>query len=96
LPDNKTLSLSKAKGRNKLIQIDDSPPIGYNVLHKNLSVIYDVPTNPSDRLNAVIKDLDSWNNRLQDKIIRTLRYFNDISKEFDSVRNEYKIKKYKS
>ena len=93
LPDNKTLSLSKAKGRNKLIQIDDSPPIGYNVLHKNLSVIYDVPTNPSDRLNAVIKDLDSWNNRLQDKIIKTLRYFNDISKEFDSVRNEYKIKK---
>ena len=93
LPDNKTLSLSKAKGRNKLIQIDDSPPIGYNVLHKNLSVIYDVPTNPSDRLNAVIKDLDSWNNRLQDKIIKTLRYFNDISKEFDDVRNEYKIKK---
>ena len=93
LPDNKKLSLSKEKGGNKLIKINDSPPISHNVLHKNLSVIYDVPTNPSDRLNAVIKDLDSWNNQLREKISRKLKYFNDISKEFDSVRDEEKIKK---
>ena len=92
LPDNKILSLSKTKGKGKLIQIDGSPPIGYNVLHKNLSVIYDVPTNPGERLNAVIKDLGAWNTNLHEKIKKISRYFNDISKEFDSVRNEDKIK----
>jgi len=92
LPDNKILSLSKTKGKGKLIQIDGSPPIGYNVLHKNLSVIYDVPTNPGERLNAVIKDLGAWNNNLHEKIKKISSYFFDISKEFDSVRNEDKIK----
>ena len=91
LPDDKILSLSKKKGEGKLIQIDGSPPIGYNTLHKNLSVIYDVPTNPSERLKAVINDLSNWNNRLENKIKNTTRYFNDITKEFDSVRDEEKI-----
>ena len=91
MPDDKILSLSKKKGEGKLIQIDGSPPIGYNTLHKNLSVIYDVPTNPSERLKAVINDLSNWNNRLENKIKNTTRYFNDITKEFDSVRDEEKI-----
>ena len=60
-------------------------------MHKNLSVIYDVPTNPSERLNAVIKDLGNWNENLITKFTKVSRSFYDITKEFDSVRNEEKI-----
>ena len=91
LPDNKKLSLTKAKGRNKIIQIDGGAPISHTILHKNLSVIYDVPTNPSERLNAVIKDLGNWNENLITKFTKVSRSFYDITKEFDSVRNEEKI-----
>lgn len=91
LPDNKKLSLTKAKGRNKIIQIDGGAPISHTILHKNLSVIYDVPTNPSERLNAVIKDLGYWNENLITKFTKVSRSFYDLTKEFDSVRNEEKI-----
>jgi hypothetical protein len=91
LPDNKKLRLTKEKGRGNLIQVDGKAPISYNALHKDLSVIYDVPTNPSERLNAVIKDLGVWNENLMLKFNKISRYLNDITKEFDSVRNEDKI-----
>ena len=95
LPDKKKLSLTKEKGRSKLIQINNGAPISYNQLHKDLSIIYDVPTNPSERLNAVIKDLGVWNENLLEKFIKISRYLNDVTKEFDSVRNEDKIHEYK-
>jgi hypothetical protein len=91
LPDNKKLSLTKAKGRNKIIQIDEGAPLSHTILHKNLSVIYDVPTNPSERLDAVIKDLGNWNENLITKFAKIYRVFFDLTKEFDSVRNEEKI-----
>lgn len=93
LPDNKKLSLSKTTGRGKIIQIDGGSPINHKILHRDLTVIYDVPTNPNERLNAVIKDLGTWNENLRSKIIKIAKYFSDISKEFDSVRNEDKIEK---
>lgn len=93
LPDNKQLSLSKSKDRRKMIKIDGGSPINHKVLHQELTVIYDVPTNPSERLNAVIKDLGVWNENLRSKTIKIAKYFIEISKEFDSVRNEDKIKK---
>ncbi|WP_159018495.1 hypothetical protein [Algibacter sp. L3A6] len=91
LPDNKKLSLSKSTGRGKIIQIDGGSPINHKILHRDLTVIYDVPTNPNERLNAVIKDLGTWNENLRSKTIKIAKYFSDISKEFDSVRNEDKI-----
>ena len=91
LPDNKKLHLTKEKGRGKLIQIDSGSPISHDMLHKELSVIYDVPTNPSERLDAVIKDLGVWNENLMLKFNKISRHLNDITKEFDSVRNEDKI-----
>ncbi|MEP5935694.1 MAG: hypothetical protein ABJ218_11280, partial [Winogradskyella arenosi] len=93
LPDHNELSLSKTKGRGKIIQINQGAPINHKTLHKDLTVIYDVPTNPSDRLNAVIKDLSVWNDKLKSKIIKIAQYFNNMSREFDSVRNDDKIKK---
>ena len=55
LPGGKELKLLKEK--KEVFKLDDGPPIGHANLHNELSVIYDVPTNPSERLNAVIKDL---------------------------------------
>ena len=69
LPDNKELSLSKKKDSNKIITVDGGPPIGHSYLHKDLSIIYDVPSNPGERLNAVIKDLGGWNNNLISKLL---------------------------
>ncbi|MCD8421601.1 hypothetical protein LNI94_01680 [Tenacibaculum finnmarkense genomovar ulcerans] len=91
LPDNKKLHLTKEKGRGKLIQIDGGAPISDNMLHKDLSVIYDVPTNPSERLNAVIKDLGIWNDNLMLKFHEISKHLDGIKKEFDSVRDEEKI-----
>ena len=96
LPDNKKLSLTKEKGRGKLMQINGGAPISHNLLHKDLSVIYDVPSNPSERLNAVIKDLGIWNNNLMTKFNKILRHLNNVTKEFDSVRDEDKITQLKS
>jgi len=96
LPDNKKLSLTKEKGRGKIIQIDESSPISYSQLHKDLAVIYDVPSNPSERLNAVIKDLGIWNRNLQSKFNGIVGYLNQESKEFDSIRSEEKIADYKA
>lgn len=93
LPDSKRLSLTKEKGRGKMIQIDDGPPLNYKLLHKDLTVIYDVPINPSERLNAVIKDLRVWNENLRLKFRNTGEYFRDVTKEFDSIRNEERISK---
>lgn len=93
LPDNKKLSLTKSSGKNKLIQIDGGPPLSFTSLHKDLAIIYDVPTNPSERLNAVIKDLGVWNNNLITKFSKIFKYTFDITREFDSVRDEEKIKK---
>ncbi|MCF6130130.1 hypothetical protein L1S35_10620 [Flavobacterium sp. AS60] len=91
LPDNRVLSLTKEKGRGKLIQINNGAPISYKVLHDELSIIYDVPSNPSERLNAVIKDLNNWNTNLKNKFEKVARHIFEISKEFDNVRNESKI-----
>ena len=95
LPDNRVLTLTKDKGRDKLIQIDNGSPISYKALHKELSIIYDVPSNPSERLNAVIKDLNIWNTNLKNKFEKIARHIFEISKEFDSVRNESKIQNLK-
>jgi hypothetical protein len=91
LTDNRVLTLSKEKGRDKLIQINNGAPISYKTLHNELSIIYDVPSNPSERLNAVIKDLNNWNSNLKNKLEKVTRYFLELTKEFDTVRNEDKI-----
>jgi hypothetical protein len=91
LSDSRVLRLSKQKGRDKLIQINDGAPISYKTLHNELSIIYDVPSNPSERLNAVIKDLNNWNSNLKNKLEKVTRHFFELTKEFDSVRNEAKI-----
>lgn len=95
LPGGKELKLLKEKKGGKLIKLDDGPPIGHANLHNELSVIYDVPTNPSERLDSVIKDLGQWNKNLENKFDSLSEKIHDITKDFDSVRSEEKIQLFK-
>ena len=81
--------------QSKLIRFNEGPPVDYTNLHEKLSIIYDVPTNPSERLNSVIADLGKWNNNLLGEIEDKNRYFNDLIIKFDDVRDESKISKLK-
>ena len=91
LPGGKELKLLKEKKGGKIIKMDDGPPIGHANLHNELSVIYDVPTNPSERLNAVIKDLGQWNKNLENKFDLLSGKIHEITKEFEFVRDEKKV-----
>ncbi len=91
LPDNKKLSLTKEINGGRIIRIDDGPPISHQNLHQELTIIYDVPTNPSERLNAVINDLNIWNRNLKEKFKNLTIHLDSVSREFDNVRDEGKI-----
>ena len=91
LPDNKKLSLTKERNGGRIIRIDDGPTISHKNLHQELTIIYDVPTNPAERLNAVIKDLHKWNLNLKEKFRDLTIHLNGVSREFDNVRDEKKI-----
>jgi len=68
LPDGRNLILKKDSDSDKIIQYENQPPINYHSLHKRVTVLYDVPSNPSERLNGVIKDLGIWNDNIKTKI----------------------------
>lgn len=95
LPDGKKILLSKESHQPRIAQFDGGSPVGVNNLHKAVSILYDVPTDPSERLNAVIKDLSKWNNRLLEKSTNQYKFLKKVEDEFSSIRDEDKIKEYK-
>ena len=69
LPDGKKLHLYKDNLSERIVQFENGPPIGANSLHKTVTILYDVPVDPSLRLNEVIRDLGVWNSRLREKFL---------------------------
>lgn len=97
LPDGRNLILEKnAEANDKIIQYEDQPPINYHSLHQRVTVLYDVPSNPSERLDGVIKDLGIWNENIKSKIKTHSDFLNEIKREFSNERDDEKITKYKS
>ncbi len=94
LPNGKKIRLSKESDSDRIVQFDNQSPIGDKNLHKSVSILYDVPVDPSLRLNEVIKDLRSWNTRLRDKVIDYYNILSGIESQFSSLRDEEKIKSY--
>jgi hypothetical protein len=94
LPDGKKIILSKDNVSERIVQFENGPPIGANNLHKTVSILYDVPVDPSLRLNEVIRDLGVWNNRLRDKFLLYNNLLDKIESQFSSVRDEEKIEYY--
>ena len=95
LPDKKKLILSKESHKERIVQFEGESPIGFKNLHKYLTVLYDVPTDPHERLNAVIKDLGMWNESLSNKLNNYWSYLRNLQNDFTNVRDENKIKTYK-
>lgn len=97
LPDSRLLILEKeANQKEKLIQYENQPPINYYSLHQKVTVLYDVPSNPRERLDGVIKDLGIWNESISNKIKKHTEYLNELKRDFSNERNEEKIVKYKT
>jgi hypothetical protein len=94
LPNGEKIHLSKESGTDRIVQYENGPPIGANNLHKTVSILYDVPVDPSLRLNEVIKDLGVWNNRLREKFVLYNNLLDKIENQFSSVRDDAKIKSY--
>jgi hypothetical protein len=92
LPNGKKINLSKVNGSERIVQMEDGPSIGSSNLHNTVSILYDVPVDPSLRLNEVIKDLGSWNSRLRDKFLSYHKLLDKIESQFSNIRDENKIK----
>ena len=67
LPDGKELLLQKDSEGERTYSLDGEESNDFSKLHNKISVLYDVPSDPSERLNAVIKDLGIWNWNLLQK-----------------------------
>jgi hypothetical protein len=91
LPNGDQLVLSKEINQNRRIKFQDVQITEPTEFHKSVSVLYDVPTDPSERLNAVIKDLGIWNNNLHQKLKNYWEYLRGLQSDFNRVRDESKI-----
>ena len=92
LPDGKQLILQKESEGERRFTLDGEESHDFSKLHKRVSVLYDVPSDPSERLNAVIKDLGIWNWNLLQKMTKYWEYLRGIQSDFNNVRDESKIK----
>jgi hypothetical protein len=99
LPDGNELFAQK-KG-NEIItffkQKDKSIPdsnCGANLLHKDLTILYDVPSDPAERLNGVLLNLSSWNDKLKENIDSQLKILNDLDRKSSQTKKIELIKEY--
>tara|TARA_B110000046_G_scaffold7693_1_gene7951 strand:+ start:2151 stop:4334 length:2184 start_codon:yes stop_codon:yes gene_type:complete len=93
LPNGKKLLLSKEDGRDRIVRFEGEAPLSPMTLHKKVTVLYDVPSNPSERLNAVISDLNIWNIDLLKKVRSYLDILRNEQFQFESIRDEALILK---
>ena len=91
LPDGKKLVLNKETSKSRSIEFDGHKTYDSTDIPKSISVLYDVPTDPSERLNAVIKDLGIWNANLHLKMHTYWEFLRGVKANFDNIRDETKI-----
>jgi hypothetical protein len=94
LPDGKILTLKKESNNDRCFEIDGETKFDYNELHNSLSVLYDVPTDPSERLNAVIEDIGVWNSNLLNKMTQFWEFLRSVQSDFRNIKDELKIKSF--
>lgn len=96
LPDGNKLILTKNENNERIFILGDKKDSDYKELHKKISILYDVPNEPNERLNSVIKDLGIWNNNLQIKLTNYWNYLGKLKNGFDDIRDPIKIERTKS
>jgi exonuclease SbcC len=97
LPNGNSLKSSQIKGALVTTYIAkgiEGPPIDKRTLHKDFTILYDIPTDPSERLNGVIKNTKAWNNNLIQKYNGFIRFLSDIIRDFGDSIDLNKINKY--
>lgn len=91
LPDGNVLKLKKDSKEGRCFEIDGETKYDYNELHKSISVLYDVPTDPSKRLNGVINNIGFWNKKLYSKLKTYWEFLRDIQSDLQNIKDETKI-----
>jgi len=93
LPNDEVLILRKRVNEERKINFKGEDILNSEDFHSAVTILYDVPTDPSERLNAVINDLGNWNNNLLKKMTGYWKYLRGLQSDFNDVRNESEIEK---
>lgn len=90
LPDSKTMRMVKEIDGGRKVYLNDEK-VDFEELYNEFSIVYDVPVDPSERLNRVIDDIGKWNSNLLEKIKSYYKIISEITDGFDEVRDSDKI-----
>lgn len=93
LPDGKELLATKIGDEiNTCFTLNESKEFdsncGANNLHKDLTILYDVPTDPAERLNGVLANITNWNDNIYKSITEKLRILEDLSVKSSQTKNQ--------
>jgi hypothetical protein len=98
LPDGRVLKSVKKEDRF-ITSIwkngSEGPPVNSNQLHKDITVLYDVPSDPSERLKGVIKNVTTWNKTYLERSQGFREYLQNLERDFGDAIDYAKISDYK-
>ncbi len=100
LPDGKELLATKLGDEiNTCFKLNESNEFdsncGANNLHKELTILYDVPTDPAERLNGVLANITNWNDNIYKSVTEKLRTLEDLSLKSSQTKNQELIESLK-
>lgn len=100
LPDGKELLATKFGDEiNTCFKLNESTEFdsncGANNLHKELTILYDVPTDPAERLNGVLANITNWNDNIYKSVTEKLRTLEDLSLKSSQTKNQELIESLK-
>jgi len=72
---------------------NDKTPINANTINNKFELVYDIPSNPLDRLKELVLDLKINQNNLENEISNFRNYAQQILEEVDRSKNIEEIKK---
>lgn len=93
LPDGKELLATKlGEDIKTCFKLNESNEFdsncGANNLHKDLTILYDVPTDPAERLNGVLANITNWNDNIYKSVTEKLRSLEDLSNKSSQTKNQ--------
>ncbi len=94
LPNGQSLISTKKKGSNEIGTyikdidgINDNINLGAPTLHKELTIFYDVPSDPGNRLNGVLDSIFNLNLKLTDSVLQLYTLVNTLSNKCENTKN---------
>lgn len=94
LANGQNLVLSKAPNGERKAEVDNKP-YGHKNLTSIIDVVYDVPSDPVERITNVISSVDQWNDALLDKTKASAYAMGQLVKSLNENRNENLIQELK-